>query len=82
MSGKVLWAIVYREIKLYGPWKVIFDFLNIRTRHNRTYKPIFIDITTESQMPSQSYDEELLDDNYEEYNDKSYSNVKKVRFKF
>ena len=44
-----------------------------RTRHNRTYKPIFIDISAgESLETNQTYEEELIDDIFnEEYIDKS-----------
>jgi hypothetical protein len=50
----------------------IFRILNIRTRHNRTYKPIFIDIATEEGVElNPVYEEEYIDDTYnEDYNEK------------
>jgi hypothetical protein len=45
----------------------IYKILKIRTRHNRTYKPIFIDIASEEGAAlNQAYEEEYVDDAYNE----------------
>lgn len=80
VSCEILWVEIYSQIKLHCSWEVIFVFDKFRTRHNRTYKPIFIDIASEEGAAlHQSYEEEFIDETYnEEYNEKLTKRVRRL----